>query len=254
MVRLISLIVLLQITPATWAGNSLTEMAIHATPVDESTNRHLSFPHPDPLPEGEGDQGAPSAHFSSLIELWKNFWWTPEQQAQQLFEQGDFEQAAKLSRDPMRIGNALYRAVEFEAAAAAFGRVNTPAGAFNQGTALILRGQYEAAIAAFDRALATKPGWSMAEENRAIAKARLARKANPETQEATEVGADKIVYDNKKSKQSEQPDDTPQPGSTLSDQELRALWLQKSQTSPAVFLRAKFAAQLATRDSQEAGK
>jgi Ca-activated chloride channel family protein len=204
--RLILLIALLQIAPATWAGNS-------------------------------------------LVNAWRDLWWTPEQQAQQLFERGDFEQAAKHSRDPMRIGIALYRAGEFEAAAAAFERVNSPAGAFNQGTALILRGQYEAAIAAFDRALETRPDWTAAQENRAIAEVRLARKANHETQEATEVGADEIVFDNKKGKHAEPTDDPSQQGSMLSEQELRVLWLKKSQTSPAVFLRAKFAAQLATQES-----
>ena len=33
----------------------LTDMAIRATPNNESTNRHVRFPHPGPLPEGEGD-------------------------------------------------------------------------------------------------------------------------------------------------------------------------------------------------------
>ncbi len=140
---------------------------------------------------------------SSLADSWNSLWWTPEQQGQKLFEQGDFKQAAKHYRDPMRIGNALYRAGEFEAAAAAFGQVNSPEGAFNQGTALILLGQYEAAIAVFDHALGVRPDWGLAQENQAIAKVRLARKQNHETQEATEMGADEIVFDNRKAKQSE---------------------------------------------------
>ena len=188
---------------------------------------------------------------TSLIDQWKDFWWTSEQQGQRLFEQGNFEQAAKYYRDPMRVGNALYRAGEFEAAAAAFGLVNTPEGAFNQGTALILNGDYKTAIDALDRALAVRPDWKEAQENRAIAKVRLARLENHETQQATELGADEIVFDSKKPNQPDQRDDPAPQDSMLSDKQLRALWLKKSQTSPAVFLKAKFSAQIATRDSRE---
>ncbi len=187
---------------------------------------------------------------ASLWDRWSNLWRTPEQQGQRLFERGDFAAAAKFYRDPMHIGSALYRAGEFEAAAAAFGRVGSAEGAFNQGTALILQGKYEAAITAFDRALAAQPEWPAAMQNRAIAEARLNRLQNHEAQEATEVGADDVVFDSDKANKSEQTDQVTESGQGPSDQELRALWLNRSQTSPAVFLKAKFAAQLSVANSQ----
>jgi len=186
-----------------------------------------------------------------FVSRWNSLWWTSEQQGQRLFEKGDFKQAATRYRDPMRIGNALYHAGEFEAAAGAFARVNSPQGAFNQGTAMILLGHYESAIAAFDRALDLKPNWSPAMENRAIAEARRSSMQNHEGQLASEVGADEIVFSDKKSTNGDQVDDSSQQGASLSEQELRALWLKKSQTSPAVFLRAKFAAQFASQSSVE---
>ncbi len=188
---------------------------------------------------------------NSFVDRWNNLWWTPEQQGQRLLEKGDYVKAAKRSQNPMLIGNALYRAGEFEDAAMAFGRVNSPQGAFNQGTAMILLGQYEPAILAFDRALAAKPDWLPAIENRAIAEARLSSMQNQEVQMASEVGADDIVFSDKKSKSGDQVEDSTQQGAPLSEQALRALWLKKSQTSPAVFLRAKFAAQFANQNSTE---
>ncbi len=70
--------------------------------------------------------------------------------------------------------------------------------------------------------------------------------------EATEVGADDVVFDSDKANKSEQTDQVTESGQGPSDQELRALWLKRSQTSPAVFLKAKFAAQLSMANSQVA--
>ncbi|MCP4010611.1 MAG: hypothetical protein GY726_14015 [Proteobacteria bacterium] len=190
---------------------------------------------------------------SGLKSRWNDLWRTPAQQGQRAFENGEFDKAATYYQHPMRIGSAYFRAGEFEMAASAFGRVNTPEGGYNLGTARLMAGHYAEAIISFDRALAERPGWTEAEQNRAIA---LARKEalefdNDDRGKATEIGADDVVYDLDSSNKNNQDEVTTEAEQSLSDQELRALWLRKSHTSPSVFLKAKFRAQLAADTQQE---
>ena len=187
---------------------------------------------------------------------WRSWWLTPEQQGQRAFERGEYAQAATLYRDPMRAGVAWYRAGEFDKAAVAFGRVNTPEAAFNQGNALVLQGQYEAALGAYQRALEARPDWVEAEENRKIAEIRQARKqaSSEQVGKATEIGADEVVFDLKSDNNENQDEIEVGTGEGMSDQELRALWLRKSQTSPAVFLKSKVAAQLAAQTQAQSGQ
>jgi Ca-activated chloride channel family protein len=182
-----------------------------------------------------------------LKSHWNDLWHTPAQQGQRAFDSGDFAAAANHYQKPMQIGAAYFRAGEFEMAAAAFGRESTAQGAYNQGTALVMLGQYGAAITAFDRALVDRPDWAEAQQNRTIAQARQAALEydNEQRTEATEIGADDVLFDKQGANQENEDEITLDSNQGLSDQELRALWLKNSQTSPAVFLKAKFSAQLA---------
>ena len=82
-----------------------------------------------------------------------NFWTTPDQRGDALMRQRKFADAAKAYSDPWRIGVAQYRNGDFEAAAKTFARVPGAVGAFNQGNAWLMHGQYDAAVASYDRAL-----------------------------------------------------------------------------------------------------
>ncbi|HEX4609955.1 MAG TPA: tetratricopeptide repeat protein, partial [Urbifossiella sp.] len=104
-----------------------------------------------------------------------DLWHTPEQQADRLFRAGRYEDAAKTSADPPRQGAALYRAGDFKAAAAAFARDGSAEGAFDRGNALVMLGKYDDAVNSYDRALALRPGWSEAADNRAVAVVRRDR-------------------------------------------------------------------------------
>ena len=107
-----------------------------------------------------------------------NFWTTPDQRGDALMrERANSADAAKAYSDPWRIGMAQYRNGDFEAAAKTFARVPGATGAFDQGNAWLMHGQYDAAVASYDRALGFHPGWKEAEENKALA---LARKAKME--------------------------------------------------------------------------
>lgn len=179
-----------------------------------------------------------------------DFWLTSDQRGQHLERTGDHARAAKAYGDPLRQGIALYRNGDFKEAAAAFARVGGAVGAFNQGDALLMHGAYDDAIAAYDRALAQRPTWNEAIENRALA---VARKALIENVADDGTGgqekADKVVVDNKAVGDRAHTVEV-NAGKPLSDEEMRASWLRRVQTKPADFLAAKFAYQL---QSQSAG-
>lgn len=176
-----------------------------------------------------------------------NFWRTPAQRGDRLLREGRFAEAARAYTEPWAIGTAQYRAGDFEQAAKTFARVPGARGAFDQGNAWLMRGKYDAAIASYDRALGFEPGWRRAEENRAIATARkqaLEQSGeNRADEQADAYKPDDVVEDQKGEDQAGQPAQLT--GEQVSDEELRATWLRRVQTTPGDFLRAKFAFQAA---------
>ena len=192
--------------------------------------------------------------FSAADWSFANLWLTPEQQAQRLFNQGQYAEAAKRFSDPMRQGMAHYRAGDFKKAAAAFARHDTSQAVFNRANALVMSGQYAEAIKSYDRALQLRPDWIAAQVNRSIAVARRDRLAPPEDDAGGtggQLGADEVVFDDRAKNASQTQEVDVGQGDKLSDEELRALWLRRVQTKPADFLRAKFSYQLSR---QEKGK
>ncbi|MFY9986010.1 MAG: tetratricopeptide repeat protein [Chthoniobacterales bacterium] len=172
-----------------------------------------------------------------------NFWQTSEQRGDALFQGGRFKEAATVYTDPRRIGIAQYRDGNFEDAAKTFARVPGATGAFNEGNALLMHGKYEAAIAAYDRALSFRPDWNDAEENKALAGARKAMlEASDKNREQEQTGVpdepDQIAFDQKGGNKSRTPDLATEGSAT--DADLQATWLRRIQTTPGDFLRAKF--------------
>jgi Ca-activated chloride channel family protein len=100
---------------------------------------------------------------------WAGLWFTPDQQGRRHFERGEFTEAAAVFQDPLWQGTAFYRAGEFEKAARAFARRDTAEAHYNQGSAWLMNGKYEDAIDSYDRALAKRPGWQQAADNRDLA-------------------------------------------------------------------------------------
>ena len=179
-----------------------------------------------------------------------HFWSTPDRQGDALMQAKKYAEAAKVYTDPRRIGIAQYRNGDFEAAARTFARVPGAEGAFDQGNAWLMHGQYETAIAIYDRALTFQPGWQDAEENKALAlarKAKLDASGKDRDQEQTNSNEnsepDEIVFDQKGNNKRGEP--TELAGGDMSDKELNAMWLRRVQTTPGDFLRAKFAYQAA---------
>ena len=117
----------------------------------------------------------------------------------------------------------------------------------------IKRGEYDAAIAAYQNALGKRPDWLEAEQNLQIATLRKQALAPPEDDfggTGGQLEADEYVFDdtgrvNKSS--SEQVIDAAD--QQLSEDAMRAMWLRKVETRPADFLAARFNYQLATREN-----
>lgn len=185
---------------------------------------------------------------------WNDFFITPDQRAQRLFNEGRFVDAAEEYQDPFHKGLSLYRNGDFEDAAKVFGGLPGPDAAFNQANSLFMHGQYEPAIKRYERALALREDWPDAITNREIAIAR-AKNLDFEGGDMTggQMGADEIIFDLDPNKNPEEFGEEVTMGKELSDEEMRTVWLRQIETTPRDFLRSKFAYQFATRPSPTDG-
>jgi Ca-activated chloride channel family protein len=187
-----------------------------------------------------------SCHLGAIATLFASLWLTADQQGQRLFKQEKYREAAEHFADPMWMGSALYRAGEFKQAQAVFARLDTAEAHFNRGNCLVFLGQYQDAVASYDRALKRRPAWPEAQENRAIAAARAALlKSEGGDMGDQTIGADEIVFDKKKDGGQDTQVSDRQPTDAAS---MQALWLRRVQTRPADFLKAKFAYQYQFRE------
>ena len=99
---------------------------------------------------------------------WEDFWQRKDQQAWQALRQDDSERAASLAKDPEISGEAWFRSEDYENARDAWGRAESADSHYNRGNALAHLGDYDAAIAAYDEALALEPNMPDALHNRAV--------------------------------------------------------------------------------------
>lgn len=173
-----------------------------------------------------------------------DFWSSPDERGDLLMHRHRYAQAAKTYSDPLRIGIAQYRDGEFEAAAKTFARVPGATGAYNAANAWLMHGQYDTAIAGYEKALGFQPGWQQALDNKQLAIARrdaMTISDKERGEEATEAyDPDKIVTDNKGGEDKD-TDKKPMAGNT--DAGLQETWLRRVKTTPGQFLKAKFAFQ-----------
>jgi Ca-activated chloride channel family protein len=173
-----------------------------------------------------------------------DLWLTPDQQGRYWMEHDDPAKASEHFEDPLWKGVAFYRAADWENAILQFARVDTAEGWFNLGNAYAQSGDHEEAIKAYDEALARRPGWTEAEENRALV-ASLIPPPEPESDEEQQgdphYRPDEVKFDEKgkKGKEGEIEQEM------LTDEQKAEMWLRRLQVTPADFLRRKFAAQAA---------
>ena len=97
---------------------------------------------------------------SKLQQTWKNLWKTQDQQAQERYNQQDYQGAAQQFNDPQWQGSAHYKSGNYQEALAAFTQgkqANTANSLYNQGNALAQMQQYDQAITRYEQALEKNP-------------------------------------------------------------------------------------------------
>ncbi len=99
---------------------------------------------------------------------WDDIWQTRDQQAYRALQGDDAEKAAALAVDPALSGQARYRSGEHVNAVEAWSHLDAADAHYNRGNALAHLGEYDAAIKAYDEALAIEQDMDDALNNRAL--------------------------------------------------------------------------------------
>jgi Ca-activated chloride channel family protein len=189
-----------------------------------------------------------------------DLWLTADQQGRWYFERGEYEVAAERFEDPLWRGIAFYAAEDFESAVGQFSLVDSAEGWFNRGNALAHLKSYPDAVAAYDQALERRPDYPDAEANRDYVTLFVPWRPDSGGGESGVVGKDalpdEIVFDADQQRLNEEGIDTEMEGEggALTDQQLAEMWLRQVETSPADFLRWKFAYQQQLGRPNEGGQ
>ena len=112
---------------------------------------------------------------------WADLWTTPDHQAQAMMHQGAFSEAEKKFNHPDWQALAAFRAGHYKKAAALYHNLKN--NEYNQGNALAYAGQLEAALQAYNKAIANNPHDKDARYNRKIVQALLKKKQEQQKQE-----------------------------------------------------------------------
>lgn len=115
---------------------------------------------------------------SGMQDLWSR----PDQQGIRLLESERPAEAAERFEKPQWRGYALYQAGDFAGAAEQFGKGDTAADHYNRGNALARNDELEAAIEAYDQALALDPALEHAQRNKATVE-EILRQRQQQTQQ-----------------------------------------------------------------------
>ena len=123
---------------------------------------------------------------ASLLSLsahafnWQDLWLTPDQQGQKLMAKSQFKEAKETFARSDWAAAAAYRAGDYKKAAELYQNLKSEEGYYNQGNALAHLGEYEQAIKAYDKALATTPTNQDALHNRKLVEELLKNDKNKE--------------------------------------------------------------------------
>jgi Ca-activated chloride channel family protein len=138
-------------------------------------------------------------------------------------------------------GAACYRAGDYACAVDAFASVESPEAWYDLGNAYARQGELKLAVAAYDKAIASRPAWADARSNRDLVASRIPRPKPDEGQAAADPNQkpDEVKLDDEGKKGKRGQLDVKH----LTDEQIDQIWLRGVQTSPADFLRQKFAVQ-----------
>jgi len=174
-----------------------------------------------------------------------DLWLTADQQGRYYFQKEEYKIAADRFKDPMWRGLALSRAGDYATALDQFANSNSPEAWYNQGNSLAHLHRFPEAVHAYEQALKAKPNWPAAQDNLRLVRSLIPPPKNNEGEEEApkqEPGETQV----------EDKDDSGKKGKQrlqMNSEKMADVWMRNIQTSPADFLRRRFAIQ-----ANEAGK
>ncbi len=125
---------------------------------------------------------------------WGDLWLRPDQQATELFHQGETDYASKLFEDNEWKATAAYRSGDYEKAAEQFAKKDNTRANFNRGNALAFAGRLQAAIDSYEKVLSVNPQHKDAKFNKKLVED-LLKKQNKSQQNKEQQGQQKNQQD-----------------------------------------------------------
>ena len=161
---------------------------------------------------------------SFLQKTWQGLWQTQDQQAQQQYDQENYQSAAQQFENSQWQGSAHYKAGNYQEALDAFTQgeqSETADSLYNQGNALARMQKYEEAIEAYEQALKKNPDLQDAKDNIEKLKEQQKQEQNKNDQSEGDKSKDEKSEDdaseNKDDKQQKQDKDSQQESQDESD-------------------------------------
>jgi Ca-activated chloride channel family protein len=181
-----------------------------------------------------------------------DWFWTPDQQGRYWLARDEPLRAARSFEDPLWKGLAYYQAGAFASSSAALAPLETAAGRFRYANALAQQERLSEAMTAYQQALKLAPNFAEAKFNLAW----LAGLVELDRKKAEDAGdgdgppaAGEFAFDEQAAAATDERTIKEIREQGLSEAELRAMWMRRVQTTPADFLRLKFAYQIQARPS-----
>ncbi len=137
------------------------------------------------------DASTPASSPSAWYSAWQQLWQRRDQRARAALASGDLAQARALAPDPSLRGAAAYRSKDYAAAAQDFATGDNADAQYNRGNALAMAGDYETALAAYDKALAQEPDMADALANRKTVEDALKQRKPPKQDQQGKQDQDK---------------------------------------------------------------
>ena len=138
---------------------------------------------------------------------WDDLWLRPDQQAAELFHQGETDYASKLFEDNEWKATAAYRSGDFEKAAEQFAKQDNTRANFNRGNALAFAGRLQNAIDSYEKVLLDNPQHKDAKFNKKLVED-LLKTQNKSQQNKQQQGQ----QNNKQDQSSESTESQQKPG------------------------------------------